>query len=152
MRGTRPYRHISACLLSYVPGWPVPTACDHNQGWHSPTGSRMQQVLSSLDVPVVGHGLSGHTANSTAPPGANVSDVQVGIHVDLCHFLKRKKKSSPYGPILLRDIPEAGCRTQNHNIPRIQKGHSFSRQGPSQDLLQTLCTNCTSRHPRRTKA
>ena len=53
------------------------------KGWHSPTGSRMQQVLSSLDVLVVGHGLSGHTAYSTAPPGANVSDVQVGIHVDL---------------------------------------------------------------------
>ena len=55
------------------------------KGWHSPTGSRMQQVLSSIHVLVVGRGLSGHTAYSTAPPGANVSDVQVGIHVDLCH-------------------------------------------------------------------
>ena len=32
------------------------------KGWHSPTGSRMQQVLSSLDVLVHGHGRSGHTA------------------------------------------------------------------------------------------
>ena len=85
---------ISACLLSYVPGWPVPTACDHSQGWHSPTGSRMQQVLSSLDVLVVGHGLSGHTASSTAPPGANVSDVQVGIHVDLCQKNCQKMKEN----------------------------------------------------------
>ena len=37
------------------------------KGWHSPTGSRML---------VVGHGLSGHTAYSTAPapPGAKVSE------------------------------------------------------------------------------
>ena len=54
------------------------------KGWHSPTGSRMQQVLSSLDVPVQGHLLSGHTAYSTAPTGAKLSDVQFGGHVDLC--------------------------------------------------------------------
>ena len=44
----------------------------------------MQQVLSSLDVLMHIHGLSEHTAYSTAPPGANVSDVQFGRHVGLC--------------------------------------------------------------------
>ena len=52
--------------------------------WHSPTGSRMQQVLTSLDVLMHIHGLSEHTAYSTAPPDAKVSDVQFGRHVDLC--------------------------------------------------------------------
>ena len=48
----------------------------------------MQQALSSRDVLVHGHRLSGHTACSTAPPGAKFSDVQFGRHVDLCQKLK----------------------------------------------------------------
>ena len=60
---------MSACLLSNVPGWPVPTACDHSQGWHSPTGSRTQQVLTLLDVLVHGHVLSRHTQRVYRPAG-----------------------------------------------------------------------------------
>ena len=53
----------------------------------------MRQVLSSLDVLVHGHRLSGHTVYSTGPPGAKLSDVQFGRHVDLCQKKKRKEKS-----------------------------------------------------------
>ena len=53
----------------HVPGWPVPTACDHSQGVAPPTGSRMQQVLTLLDVPVYGHGLSRHTQRVSRPAG-----------------------------------------------------------------------------------
>ena len=55
------------------------------KGGTHPAGHRMQQVLSSLDVLAHGHRLSGHTAFSTAPPGAKLSYVQFGWHVDLCH-------------------------------------------------------------------
>ena len=76
---------MSACLLS-VRARLACSYCMRSQPmvWHPPTGSRMQQVLSSLDVLVNGHGLSRHTANSTAPPSAKVSEVQSGGHVDLC--------------------------------------------------------------------
>ena len=49
--------------------------------WHSPTSSRMQQVLSLLDVLVHGHGLSGHVAYFTAPLGAKVNDNSVDMWI-----------------------------------------------------------------------
>ena len=59
--------------------------------WHSPTGSRTQQVRSSLDVHTHGHVLSRHTHSVfTAPPGAILSTTQVGIGVDSYHTQKGK--------------------------------------------------------------
>ena len=58
-----------------MPPWPAPTVCDHGQGWHSPTGSRTQQVRSLLDILVHSHGQPRFTECYTAPPGAMVSDV-----------------------------------------------------------------------------
>ena len=52
------------------------------KGWHSPTGSRTQQVHSSLDVHIHGHGQPGFTAYFSAPPGVNLSNAQVSIRVD----------------------------------------------------------------------
>ena len=55
-------------------------------------------------------------------------------------------------PILLQDIPDAGCRAQSHNIPRIQKrSHSFPAR-PSPHFLQTLCASNTDRHQMGTEA
>ena len=41
-------------------------------------------IFDSLVVLCFEQVLSGHTAYSTAPPGAKLSDVQFGRHVDLC--------------------------------------------------------------------
>ena len=48
--------------------------CKRSQprGWHSPTGSRMQQVLALLDVLVHGHVLSRHTQRVYRPAGREV--------------------------------------------------------------------------------
>ena len=92
MRGTRPYRHV--CLPPLVRAR-LTCSLLHAitaKGWYSPTGSRMQQVLSSLDVLVHGHGLSGHTAYSSGPPCAKESDVQFGGHVGLCQKEKEKEQ------------------------------------------------------------
>ena len=69
----------------------------------------MQQVLSSLDVLVHGHRLSGHTAHSTAPLGAKLSDVQFGRHVDLCQ--KEKGKGKGKGKAKAKENEnERGCQ------------------------------------------
>ena len=77
MRGTRPHCHI--CL-------PATTACDHSQRvalTNRPPHAAGPFVTGRL---AHGHRLSGHTAFSTAPPGAKLSDMQFVWHVDLCYF------------------------------------------------------------------
>ena len=73
-----------ACLLSLCHlGMFSPYA---NMAKDSPTGSRTQQVHSTLDVHIHGHVLSRDTHSVfTAPPGAILSTTQVGIRVDSCH-------------------------------------------------------------------
>ena len=61
---------------------------------------------------------------------------------------KEKKKELAIRPVLLRHIPDAGCRAQTHDIPRIQKRpHPFPPR-PVPHFLQYLCTNHIGRHPR----
>ena len=82
-RGPRPYIHLRLPPLIVSP-WPVLTVCDNGQGWHSPTGSRTQQVRSSLDVLIHGHGQPRFTAYYSAPLDAMVGDAQHSIRVDSC--------------------------------------------------------------------
>ena len=72
---------------------PVPTACDHSQGWHSPRSSRMQRVLSSMDNLCTVMDCPDTHSVFTAPPGTKVSNVQFGRNVDLCHGEKKKRKN-----------------------------------------------------------
>ena len=52
-------------------------------------------------------------------------------------------------PVLPWNIPDAGCRAQSHNIPKIQKKPNPSPMGSLAHVLQNLCTDCIGRHPRR---
>ena len=74
-----------------MPLWPVLTVCDEGQGWHSPTGSRTQQVRSPLDVLIHGHGQPRFAAYFT-PRRTILSTTQVSVRVDSCQKRKKKKK------------------------------------------------------------
>ena len=52
-------------------------------------------------------------------------------------------------PILPRIIPDAGCRAQSHNIPKIHKRSNPFPAGSFPHLLQNLCTDPIGRHPSR---
>ena len=44
----------------------------------------------------------------------------------VCRLLSKEHEELVVRPIVLRDIPDGGCRAQTHNIPRIQRRpHSF---------------------------
>ena len=51
----------------------------------------------------------------------------------VCRLLSKEHEELVVRPLVLRDIPDAGCRAQTHNIPRIQRRpHSFpARPSPS---------------------
>ena len=80
-----------ACLLSMCPLGLFSPPAIRAKGWHFPTGSRTQQVRSSLDVHTHGHVLFRHSV-FTAPPGAILSTTQVGIRVDSGHTDPKKRE------------------------------------------------------------
>ena len=82
------------------------------KGCHSPTGSRTQQVRASHDVLMHCHGQPGFTAYYyTAPPGAKVSDVQFGRHVDFCQKKEKEKKKK-----------EKKHGKKEKNVKKVKKG------------------------------
>ena len=62
------------------------------------------------------------------------------------HLLNEEKEELAVRPVLLREIPEAGCRAQSHNIPCIQKGpHPFpGKAHPT--VCRLFCASSTDRH------
>ena len=81
-----------ACLLSLCHLGLFSLHAIMAKGWHSPTSSRTQQVHSSLDIHIHGHGLPGFIAYYTSPPGVNLSTAQVSICVHSCQKKKWRKK------------------------------------------------------------
>ena len=80
-RGTRPYRHVcSYCMLSQPRGGTPQQAHACSGSFHHWTS-----LCTVTDCPDT------HRV-FTAPPGAKVSDVQSGGHVDLCQKCKSKSK------------------------------------------------------------
>ena len=79
----------------------------------------------------------------TASAGIQRPKSTISVRTTVSFFFRRKKAVRP---ILLRDMPYAGCRTQSHNIPPIKrKPHPFPAR-PFPHFLQTLCTSSTGRH------
>ena len=79
----------------------------------------------------------------------NVSAVTQGLNstASVCERLHlNEEEELAVRPVVPRNIADAGCRTQIHNITRTQKRPDPFSLGAFPHLLQIFCTNQADRH------
>ena len=131
MRGTRPYRHV--CLPPLVRARLACSYCMRSQPRVALPNRLTHAAGSFITRRPCGRSWTVRTHPSVfyRPAGANVSDVQVGIHVDLCHS-PSTSAGSAQGRRSTGSVPTRGQPGLQSQVEAVHESHqhlgSLARQ------------------------